>query len=61
MSLNTAAARRDQSFHLHPATNLRTVETEGPFVITRGEGVYIRRRFSRRYLEVCPVVAYRRL
>jgi 4-aminobutyrate---pyruvate transaminase len=51
MSLNTAAARRDQSFHLHPATNLRTVQTEGPFVITRGEGVYIYDDEGRRYLE----------
>ena len=51
MSLNTAAGRRDQSFHLHPATNLRTVQTEGPFVITRGEGVYIYDDEGRRYLE----------
>ena len=51
MSLNTAAARRDHSFHLHPATNLRTVQTEGPFVITRGEGVYIYDDEGRRYLE----------
>jgi len=51
MSLNTPAARRDHSFHLHPATNLRTVQTEGPFVITRGEGVYIYDDEGRRYLE----------
>jgi hypothetical protein len=35
MSLTTPAARRDLSFHLHPSTNLRTVQTEGPLVITR--------------------------
>jgi 4-aminobutyrate---pyruvate transaminase len=51
MSLNTPAARRDHSFHLHPATNLRAVQTEGPFVITRGEGVYIYDDEGRRYLE----------
>src|SRR5882672_2847797 len=51
MSLNTPAARRDQSFHLHPATNLRTVQTEGPLVITRGEGVYVYDDEGRRYLE----------
>src|SRR6202790_4967654 len=51
MSLNTPAARRDHSFHLHPATNLRAVQTEGPFVITRGEGVYIYDDAGRRYLE----------
>ncbi len=38
MSLTTPAARRDQSYHLHPATNLRAVQNEGPLVITRGEG-----------------------
>ena len=37
MSLNTPAARRDQAFHLHPSTNLRAVQKEGPLVITRGE------------------------
>jgi 4-aminobutyrate--pyruvate transaminase len=51
MSLNTPAARRDHCFHLHPATNLRTVQTEGPLVITRGEGVYIYDDEGRRYLE----------
>src|SRR5438874_1351024 len=51
MSLNTPAARRDQSFHLHPATNLRTVQQEGPLVITRGEGVYVYDDDGRRYLE----------
>ena len=51
MSLNTPAARRDQSFHLHPSTNLRAVQTEGPLVITRGEGVYVFDDEGRRYLE----------
>src|SRR3989440_5835176 len=51
MSLNTPAARRDQSFHLHPATNLRTVQKEGPLVITRGEGVYVYDDEGNRYLE----------
>jgi 4-aminobutyrate--pyruvate transaminase len=51
MSLNTPAARRDQSFHLHPATNLRTVQKEGPLVITRGEGVYVHDDEGRRYIE----------
>ena len=52
MSLTTPAARRDQSFHLHPATNLRTVQRDGPLVITRGEGVYVYDDEGRRYLEV---------
>jgi 4-aminobutyrate--pyruvate transaminase len=51
MSLTTPAARRDLSFHLHPATNLRQVQTEGPLVITRGEGVYVYDDEGRRYLE----------
>jgi 4-aminobutyrate---pyruvate transaminase len=51
MALTTPAARRDQSFHLHPATNLRTVQKEGPLVITRGEGVYVYDDGGRRYLE----------
>ncbi len=51
MSLTTPAARRDLSFHLHPATNLRQVQAEGPLVITRGEGVYVYDDEGRRYLE----------
>lgn len=51
MSLNTPAARRDLSFHLHPSTNLRTVQTEGPLVITRGDGVYVYDDEGKRYLE----------
>ena len=41
MSPISAAARRDQSFHLHPSTNLRAVLNDGPLVITRGDGVYV--------------------
>ena len=51
MSLTTPAARRDLTFHLHPATNLRQVQTEGPLVIVRGEGVYVYDDEGRRYLE----------
>src|SRR6185295_4060808 len=51
MSLTTPAARRDLAYHLHPSTNLRSVQTEGPLVITRGEGVYVYDDQGRRYLE----------
>ncbi len=51
MSLTTPAARRDLAFHLHPSTNLRLVQTEGPLVITRGEGVYVYDDEGKRYLE----------
>jgi len=51
MSLTPTAARRDLSFHLHPATNLRQVQTDGPLVIVRGDGVYVYDDEGRRYLE----------
>ena len=51
MSLTTPAARRDLTYHLHPSTNLRSVQTEGPLVITRGEGVYVYDDEGRRYLD----------
>ncbi|HEY2862232.1 MAG TPA: aspartate aminotransferase family protein [Casimicrobiaceae bacterium] len=51
MSPTSAAARRDLSFHLHPSTNLRAVQKDGPLVITRGEGVYVYDDQGRRYLE----------
>jgi len=51
MSLGTPAARRDLAYHLHPSTNLRQVRTEGPLVVTRGEGVYVYDDEGRRYLE----------
>ncbi len=51
MSLTTPAARRDLAFHLHPSTNLRQLQREGPLVITRGEGVYVYDDQGERYLE----------
>jgi 4-aminobutyrate--pyruvate transaminase len=51
MPLTSPAALRDLSFHLHPATNLRQVQAEGPLVITRGEGVYVYDDEGRRYVE----------
>src|SRR5258706_10275939 len=51
MSLTTPAARRDLSFHIHPSSNLRTVQNEGPMVITRGDGVYVYDEDGKRYLE----------
>jgi 4-aminobutyrate--pyruvate transaminase len=47
----TPAAKRDLAYHLHPSTNLRQVETEGPLVIARGEGVYVFDEHGNRYLE----------
>jgi len=45
------AARRDMTYHLHPSTNLRAVQNDGPLVITRGEGVYVFDEQGNRYLE----------
>jgi 4-aminobutyrate--pyruvate transaminase len=47
----TPAALRDLAYHLHPSTNLRQLETEGPLVITRGDGVYVFDEQGNRYLE----------
>ncbi len=45
------AAQRDLSHHLHPVTNLAQVQSEGPLVIVRGEGVYVIDEAGNRYLE----------
>jgi 4-aminobutyrate--pyruvate transaminase len=45
------AARRDLAYHLHPTTNLASVQTDGPLVITRGDGVYVVDEAGNRYLE----------
>ena len=45
------AARRDLAYHLHPTTNLASVQTEGPLVITGGDGVYVIDESGNRYLE----------
>jgi 4-aminobutyrate--pyruvate transaminase len=42
---------RDIAHQLHPFTNLRTHEREGPLVITRGQGVYVYDEEGREYLE----------
>jgi len=47
----TPAAKRDLTYHLHPSTNLRQIQSEGPLVIARGEGVYVFDEHGNRYLE----------
>ena len=37
----TAAALADTRHHLHPYTQLRQLEQEGPLVIVRGDGVHV--------------------
>jgi 4-aminobutyrate--pyruvate transaminase len=47
----TAAARADTRYHLHPYTQLRQIERDGPLVVVRGEGVHVFDEAGNRYLE----------
>jgi 4-aminobutyrate--pyruvate transaminase len=47
----TATALADTRYHLHPYTQPRVLEREGPLVITRGEGVYVYGEDGKKYLE----------
>ena len=41
MERPNSAASRDIAYHLHPYTNLKRQESEGPLVITEGKGVHV--------------------
>jgi 4-aminobutyrate--pyruvate transaminase len=45
------SARRDIATAIHPYTNLKLHETEGPMVITQGDGVFVRDENGKSYLE----------
>jgi 4-aminobutyrate--pyruvate transaminase len=45
------AGRSDIAHHLHPYTQLRQLEREGPLVIVRGDGVHVIDEHGKRYLE----------
>ena len=47
----TASALSDTRYHLHPYTQPRHLERDGPLVITRGEGVYVYGEDGKKYLE----------
>jgi len=47
----TPAALADTRYHLHPYTQPRQLEREGPLVITRGEGVHVYGEDGKKYLE----------
>jgi 4-aminobutyrate--pyruvate transaminase len=49
--VGNSAASRDIAHMIHPYTNLKVHETEGPTVITRGEGVFIYDDNGKQYLE----------
>jgi 4-aminobutyrate--pyruvate transaminase len=48
---NESAAARDIAYHMHPFTNMRRLESEGPFVITRGEGIQVYDEAGRGYID----------
>jgi 4-aminobutyrate--pyruvate transaminase len=41
----------DLAYSLHPYTNLAVHEDRGPFVITRGEGIYVYDDQENKYIE----------
>jgi 4-aminobutyrate--pyruvate transaminase len=45
------SAKRDIATSIHPYTNLKVHETEGPLVITEGDGVFVRDENGKSYLE----------
>ena len=50
MAANSAQAR-DIAYQVHPQTNLRLHQTEGPLVVERGDGAYVFDDGGKRYLE----------
>jgi 4-aminobutyrate--pyruvate transaminase len=48
---NDSAAARDIAYHLHPFTNMHRLESEGPFVITRGDGIRVFDDQGRSYID----------
>ena len=46
-----SAARRDIAYHLHPYTNAKKHEAEGPLVLSSGKGVTVRDDEGREYIE----------
>ena len=48
---NKNSARRDIATAIHPYTNLKLHEAEGPLVISHGDGVFVRDENGKTYLE----------
>src|ERR1700723_1504317 len=46
-----SSASRDIATAIHPYTNLKLHESEGPLVITEGDGVFVRGEDGKMYLE----------
>ena len=47
----TNSASRDIATTIHPYTNLKLHETDGPLVITEGDGVFVHDETGKKYLE----------
>ena len=47
----SAAGRSDIAHHLHPYTQLRALERDGPLVIVKGDGSHVIDEHGKRYLE----------
>ncbi len=48
---NVTNASRDIAYHLHPFTNMRRLESEGPHVITSGRGIHVTDDAGREYID----------
>ena len=46
-----SARARDIAYYLHPYTNLKVHEKEGPLVITKGKGIYVYDENGKAYIE----------
>ena len=51
MQRGNSAASRDIAYQLHPYTNLKKHESDGPLVITEGKGVYVYDETGKEYIE----------
>ena len=47
----SSAGRSDVKHHLHPYTQLRQLEKDGPLVIVRGDGVQVFDEHGKAYIE----------
>ncbi len=51
MTIHNSTAELDKAAHLHPYTNARKLEAEGPRVMAEGDGVYVRDAQGNEYIE----------
>jgi 4-aminobutyrate--pyruvate transaminase len=51
MTLSNSIAGLDIAYHLHPNTNLRQHQSQGPLVITEGHGIYVKDESGKEYIE----------